>query len=62
MGSRFAQAGGRTIDAQWDSPYLRSLGAKMVPREQYLRSLAAPPQRAVLPQASLPARRLIDPN
>jgi leucyl/phenylalanyl-tRNA--protein transferase len=62
MGARFAQAGGRTIDAQWDSPYLRSLGAKMVPREQYLRSLAAPPQRAVLPQASLPARRLIDPN
>jgi len=62
MAARFAQAGGLAIDAQWDSPYLRSLGAHMLPREQYLRSLAVPAQRTVLPEAPLPARRLIEPH
>jgi leucyl/phenylalanyl-tRNA--protein transferase len=61
MAARFAQAGGLTIDAQWDSPYLRSLGAEMLPRDRYLRLLTAPAERTVLPAAPLPARRLIDP-
>ena len=62
IASRFMQAGGVTIDAQWDSPFLRSLGAGMIPREQYLQSLAAPAQRTVLIKAPLPARRLIEPR
>jgi leucyl/phenylalanyl-tRNA--protein transferase len=60
MAARFAQAGGLTIDAQWDSPYLRSLGAEMVPRERYLRSLPSSAGRTVLPEEPLPARRLIE--
>jgi leucyl/phenylalanyl-tRNA--protein transferase len=60
MAARLAQAGGLRIDAQWDSQYLRSLGAQMLPREQYLRSLTVPAQRTVLPEAPLPARRLIE--
>ena len=39
-------AGGKVIDAQWDSPFLRSLGATPVARKQYLalldRSAAQP--------------------
>jgi len=62
MAERFAQAGGVTIDAQWDSQFLRSLGAEMLPRERYLRSLAGAAQRTVLPATQLPARRLIEPN
>lgn len=61
MAARLAQAGGLAIDAQWDSPYLRSMGAQLLPREQYLRSLAVPAQRTALPEALLPARRLIEP-
>jgi leucyl/phenylalanyl-tRNA--protein transferase len=62
MATRFAEAGGLTIDAQWDSQFLRSLGAHMLPREDYLRSLAAAPaERAVLPEAPQPARRLLPP-
>jgi leucyl/phenylalanyl-tRNA---protein transferase len=61
MAARLAQAGGLTIDAQWDSPFLRSLGAEMVPRERYLRSLPGSAQRVVLPAEPLPARRLIEP-
>jgi leucyl/phenylalanyl-tRNA--protein transferase len=59
MAARFAAAGGTLIDAQWDSPFLRSLGAELVPRDQYLPLLAAPAERRALPGQPLPARRLI---
>jgi leucyl/phenylalanyl-tRNA---protein transferase len=59
MGARFAEAGGTLIDAQWDSPFLRSLGAELMPREAYLPLLAGSARRSVLPAESLPARRLL---
>jgi leucyl/phenylalanyl-tRNA--protein transferase len=60
MAARFAQVGGLTIDAQWDSPFLRSLGAELLPRERYLCLLAGPAERRPLPTEPLPARRLIE--
>jgi leucyl/phenylalanyl-tRNA--protein transferase len=62
LAARFAQAGGLTIDAQWDSQFLRSLGAEMLPRERYLHMLAAPAERTALPVAPLPGLRLIKPG
>jgi leucyl/phenylalanyl-tRNA--protein transferase len=62
MAARFAQAGGVLIDAQWDSPFLRSLGAELVPRDRYLPLLAGSAERRVLPRQPLPARRLIAPG
>ena len=59
MGARFAEAGGTLIDAQWDSPFLRSLGAEPMPREDYLPLLRRSARRSVLPAQSLPARRLL---
>jgi leucyl/phenylalanyl-tRNA--protein transferase len=59
MGARFAEAGGTLIDAQWDSPFLRSLGAELMPRDQYLPLLTGSAQRRVLAQQSLLARRLL---
>ena len=59
MAARFAQAGGALIDAQWDSPFLRSLGAELVPRDSFLPLLAGPAERRVLPRQPLPARRLL---
>ena len=59
MAARFAQAGGALIDAQWDSPFLRSLGAELMPRDHYLPLLAGPAERSVLPRQPLLARRLI---
>src|SRR6202453_5225688 len=59
MGARFAAAGGTLIDAQWDSPFLRSLGAELMPRESYLPLLTASARRTVLPAQSLPAQRLL---
>ncbi len=61
MAARFAQAGGALIDAQWDSPFLRSLGAELMPRDRYLPLLAGSAERRVLPRQPLPARRLIEP-
>jgi leucyl/phenylalanyl-tRNA---protein transferase len=61
LAARLAQAGGVAIDAQWDSPFLRSLGAEPMPRERYLGVLAAgSSQRLTLPGQALPARRLLD--
>lgn len=62
MAARFAQAGGALIDAQWDSPFLRSLGAELMPRDHYLPLLAGAAERRVLPDQSLPAGRLIEPG
>ena len=59
MAARFAQAGGALIDAQWDSPFLRSLGAELMPRDQYLTLLAGSAERRALPLQPLPARRLL---
>ena len=57
--SRLALAGGVLIDAQWDSPFLRSLGAGLLPRERYLPLLARSAARVPLPTDPLAARRLL---
>jgi leucyl/phenylalanyl-tRNA---protein transferase len=59
MAARLALADGVLIDAQWDSPFLRSLGAELLPRERYLPLLARPAQRVALPAEPLAARRLL---
>jgi leucyl/phenylalanyl-tRNA---protein transferase len=59
MAARFAEAGGTRIDAQWDSPFLRSLGATLITRKDYLPLLAGQAERRVLPGEPRPARRLI---
>jgi leucyl/phenylalanyl-tRNA---protein transferase len=61
MAARLDLAGGLLIDAQWDSPFLRSLGAVPVPRERYLPLLDRPAERIELPPGPLPARRLLGP-
>ncbi|WP_407987548.1 leucyl/phenylalanyl-tRNA--protein transferase [Kitasatospora sp. CMC57] len=42
LATRFAAVGGRLLDAQWDSPHIRSLGAELLPRERYLAVLGEP--------------------
>jgi leucyl/phenylalanyl-tRNA---protein transferase len=59
MAARLALAGGMLIDAQWDSPFLGSLGAGLLPRERYLPLLARSAQRVALPTEPLTARRLL---
>jgi leucyl/phenylalanyl-tRNA--protein transferase len=67
MAARLGLAGGELVDAQWDSPFLRALGAEPVPRERYLSLLArsgsgsgsGSGERIALPAAPLEARRLI---
>jgi leucyl/phenylalanyl-tRNA--protein transferase len=59
MWARLAAAGGTLIDAQWDSPFLRSLGAELVPRERFLALLGPPGPPLPLPGGKLPARRLL---
>ncbi|WP_329496010.1 leucyl/phenylalanyl-tRNA--protein transferase [Kitasatospora herbaricolor] len=48
LGARFAEAGGQLLDAQWDSPAVRSLGGSPMPRVWYLELLrsdrGAPPR------------------
>jgi leucyl/phenylalanyl-tRNA--protein transferase len=61
MAARLGLAGGLLIDAQWDSPFLRSLGAELLPRADYLSLLLVPPARTPLPTELLPGRRLIEP-
>jgi len=58
MAARLELAGGELVDAQWDSPFLRALGAAPVPRERYLPLLAGA-GRVALPAAPLEARRLL---
>ena len=59
MAARLGLAGGELVDAQWDSPFLRALGAEPVPRERYLPLLARSAERIALPTAPLEARRLV---
>jgi leucyl/phenylalanyl-tRNA---protein transferase len=57
--ARLVAAGGTVVDAQWDSPFLRSLGAQPVPRERYRALLGGPARPVPLPGQPLPARRLL---
>jgi leucyl/phenylalanyl-tRNA--protein transferase len=59
MRARLEAAGGTVIDAQWDSPFLRSLGAAPVPRDSFLALLDGPADPVPLPTRSLPAHRLV---
>jgi leucyl/phenylalanyl-tRNA--protein transferase len=59
MRERLAEAGGTVIDAQWDTPFLRSLGAEMVPRAGYLDLLARPARPVPLAPGPRPASRLL---
>jgi leucyl/phenylalanyl-tRNA--protein transferase len=59
MSARLTAAGGVVIDAQWDTPFLRSLGARPVPRDRYLELLGEQAGRVPLPADSLPAERLL---
>jgi len=59
LADRFAQAGGAVLDAQWDSPHVRGMGAVPLPRGQYLSLLADQgPDPAPLPADPRPVRRL----
>ncbi|WP_033821999.1 leucyl/phenylalanyl-tRNA--protein transferase [Kitasatospora sp. MBT63] len=58
LGDRFTVAGGLLLDVQWDSPHIRSLGARPLPRDDYLDLLrsgppAGPPSTELLPAARL---------
>jgi len=61
MRARLAAAGGTVIDAQWDSPFLRSLGAAPVERDRYLALLDQGGEPVPLPAGRLPAQRLLAP-
>ncbi|MEU9073330.1 leucyl/phenylalanyl-tRNA--protein transferase [Kitasatospora sp. NPDC004745] len=58
LGVRFGAAGGRLLDAQWDGPHIRSLGAVLMPRERYLAELAAGVEPGPLACGPKPAARL----
>lgn len=58
LSARFTEAGGLLLDAQWDSPHIRSLGAATIPRTDYLSILTRGTGPSALPTALLPARRL----
>jgi leucyl/phenylalanyl-tRNA--protein transferase len=59
LSARLVAAGGTLIDAQWDGPLLRSLGAAPMPRERYLALLDRPPEPVPIPADRLPAERLL---
>ncbi|MET9182766.1 leucyl/phenylalanyl-tRNA--protein transferase [Kitasatospora aureofaciens] len=59
LGARFGVAGGRLLDAQWDGPYVRSLGAVSMERSRYLAELAGAPGAGILPTDRLPVARLV---
>ena len=61
LAARLGLVGGGLVDAQWDSPFLRALGAEPVARERYLSLLArsGSAEPIALPAAPLEARRLI---
>ena len=51
--------GGELIDAQWDSPFLRSLGTAPMARAEYVARLTGPAERLMLPREPEPAERLL---
>jgi len=59
MSARLAASGGALIDAQWDGPLLRSLGAKPMARERYLELLDRPAEPLSFPTGRRPADRLL---
>jgi leucyl/phenylalanyl-tRNA---protein transferase len=59
MWARLRAGGGTAVDAQWDSPFLRSLGAVAMDRERYLALLDRQAEPILLPTHSLPAHRLL---
>jgi leucyl/phenylalanyl-tRNA--protein transferase len=59
MSARLVASGGVLIDAQWDGPLLRSLGAAPMPRQRYLQLLDRPAEPLSLPSGRLPAERLL---
>jgi leucyl/phenylalanyl-tRNA--protein transferase len=59
MWARLALAGGAVIDAQWDTPFLRSLGAAPVARADYLALLDRSAAPVRLSPEALPALRLM---
>ncbi|WP_280717415.1 leucyl/phenylalanyl-tRNA--protein transferase [Kitasatospora sp. MAP5-34] len=55
LAARFAEAGGLLLDAQWDSPAVRSLGGTMLPRADYLELLRHAQESPLLPRDLRPA-------
>ncbi|MHB9857567.1 leucyl/phenylalanyl-tRNA--protein transferase [Streptomyces sp. YIM S03343] len=63
LAARFAQAGGELLDAQRDSPHVRSMGGVLIPREHYLQRLRRTRHDShPMVTATLPARRLAQPT
>ncbi|WP_316524499.1 leucyl/phenylalanyl-tRNA--protein transferase [Kitasatospora brasiliensis] len=58
LGARFGAAGGRLLDAQWDGPHVRSLGAVPMARSRYLGELSGGAVAGALDGTLLPAARL----
>ncbi|MFF2147438.1 AMP-binding protein [Kitasatospora sp. NPDC058190] len=59
LGARFGAVGGRLLDAQWDGPYVRSLGTVPMERSRYLAELAGAVVTGPLRGDRLPAARLV---
>jgi hypothetical protein len=59
MAARLEEAGGLLVNAPQDSPFLRSLGTGLLPRERYLTVLGGSAERLALPHEPRPARRLL---
>ena len=62
MAARLEEAGGLLIDAQWDNPVLRSLGAEPMPREDCLPLLGPPAEQVARWSRPPPAPRLLGPG
>jgi leucyl/phenylalanyl-tRNA---protein transferase len=60
LARRFADAGGLAVDVQQDGEQVQRLGARPVPRSQYLELLRTPTEPAPLCPDRLPARRLAE--
>ena len=60
MSARLVASGGALIDAQWDGPLLRSLGATPMPRERYLKLLDRSLEPLSIAAGRLPAERLLE--
>jgi leucyl/phenylalanyl-tRNA--protein transferase len=59
LAARLEAAGGELVDAQWDTPFLRSLGAAPISRERLIAALGHEAGRLALPTETLPAERLM---